>query len=156
MKSILMATITICAVAAAGLMIFKSLHAANNAPRPTAAPAVKLPPAYSDLKIGMSEDQVVALIGKPDSRSINPRFQVKTPAQWAALHKQEEAASNDNDLSGAPSATEIRIGGILAHQVKENWRYAPKGGNAYASLAFDGAGHLLKWGSGVAPMARGH
>ncbi len=153
MKTILATLIIVCVVTAAGLIIFKSLRAANNAPKPP-MPVVKLPPAYNNLKIGMSEAQVVALIGNPAARTMNPRFEFKTPTQWAALHRQEEAASNDSDLAGAPSATEIRIGGILAHEVKENWRYEPKGSNAFVALAFDGTGHLLKWGSAVKPKGR--
>ncbi len=154
MKTILVTLIALCVMAVAGVAVFKSLHTAGGAPKPASPPVAKLPPAYNDLKIGMSEAQVVALIGQPDARIVNPRFEYKTPAAWAALHKQEEAASNDADLGGAASATEIRIGGILAHQVKENWSYAPKGSNAYAALAFDGTGHLLKWGSGVRPTSK--
>lgn len=154
MKTIFLAVITVCVVIAAGFVVFKALHAANNVSRSNPTFSVKLPPSYNDLQIGMSEAEVVALIGQPAARNINPRYEFKTPAEWAALHKQEEAASDDSDLDGAPSATEIRIGGILAHQVKENWVYDPKGSNAYAALAFDGTGHLLKWGSGVRPMSR--
>lgn len=155
MKTTLVTSIAVCALAAAGFVLFKSLHAANIAPRPSSALVAKLPPAYNDLKMGMSEAQVVALIGKPATRTPNPRYEFKTAAEWAALHQQENAASgSDSDPGGVPSATEIRIGGILAHQVKENWLYEPKGGNYYAALAFDGTGHLLKWGSGVRPVSR--
>lgn len=155
MKTLLATLITLCVVAAAGFVIFKSLHAATANLRGQApAPTVKLPPAFSNLKSGMSEDDVVALIGKPDSRSVNPRYEFKTAAQWAALHKQEDAASNDSDLGGAASPTEIRIGGMLAHQVKENWMYDPKDSNAFEALSLDGTGHLLKFASGVRPRPR--
>ena len=154
MKRAFVTLIAVCAVAVAGMVVFKTLHAASNSPAPTPAPAAQLPPAYKKLQIGMSESDVVAAIGKPEAREVNPRYVYKSAAEWAALHRQEDAASNDSNLAGAPSPTEIRIGGILAHQVKENWRYEPKGTNAYAALAFDGTGHLLNWGSGVRPMSR--
>jgi hypothetical protein len=145
MKKILLIAILLVVCIGCGFAISRSIHGESAQMSPPAPPQVPLPSGYSRIRIGMTEDQVTALLGKPMLTSVNPRFEVKTEQQWSAIAARAQAAPTGDGVSaGAPSLQAIKLGAELNHRVKETLRYQPNS-TAYVSLEFDGRGKLIKF-----------
>ncbi len=114
--------------------------------------ALKLPGGFQKLTPGMSESDVIAAVGPPQTKSVNRKVIHKSDADWANLQAQVDADNNSTSLSSAtnPQATLRAL--QLEHRIKDTWRYSPSS-HIYAILRFDDQRHLVRIDTGVAPQS---
>jgi len=109
---------------------------------------VELPAAFGRLTPGMTQDQVVAIIGKPMSVSSNAKYERKTAAEWQELRRQVDGLSRGAQSSDAPADMHLlKLNAALSHRIKTLWRYQPNA-NMYAVVSFDDGGNVVSVGSG--------
>jgi hypothetical protein len=157
MKKILVSVFALLIIAICGFVLTRSVRSYESSlpqthplAKPVAGkPSGSLPAAYYRLMPGMTAADVVALIGKPETRSLNPKFETKTPEQWAAIQAVVDSASSDTSV--APDRNVLKAGAELSHRIKETWQYDPE---QYSSVRvfFDGGGHMVKWVTVVKPV----
>ena len=106
-----------------------------------------IPSKFAGIQVGMSESQVLSLVGQPLYKSRYAKYENKPPAFWAALQKQAAAAEADqtgND--GAPNMASIRAASQLTHQYRDVWQYKPVP-TLLLTLYFSDQGTLLNMGT---------
>lgn len=146
MKKLLIVLVTLVVLVTSAFVIAREIRSSRANSVQSVADAS--PPGYTSLSFGMSPAQVTALMGKPQSRSANTKFEVKTPQQWAAIKSELEAAGPfSSDPSAAPNLAILKLGAMYEHRIKETWRYEPKA-PAFAEVAFDGTDQVCDYTHG--------
>lgn len=117
-----------------------------------------VPAVFLTVKVGMPKDQITSIVGKPDKVRGNPRFEIKSDAEWISLREKfESARSEQQNPSGIPDLSYIKMGKVLQHRIKEQWIYYPSFKNKiWVSLDFDGNGKLIDAASGTVTTTPPH
>jgi hypothetical protein len=85
-----------------------------------------MPGPITRLKLGMTQEQVLALVGPPEDRSVFRKFEHKTPAQWAQIESQrEQALAVSADSHGNPGPQAMIDALELTHRFHDVWLYRP-------------------------------
>ena len=143
LKTILVAFVTVVVV---GLAAWTVLSTSRAEPKiyGSAKPA-QLPGGWPSIRDGLSQVQVVALVGKPLHEGANRHFEQKTPAEWVKIQAEADTdASATNDLNSSISPKDIRLNAELEHRIKSLWQYSPVKG-IDAVLSFDEQGNLMRF-----------
>jgi|SRR5579883_2101309 len=136
-KKIVVPLILVLAVASAAYVL-----SSTKRPAPTNTP---LPSTFASIKAGMTEGQVVSLVGQPVLKSRYAKYEKKTPAYWTTLQNEVNANSSASAYGNAPSLKFIRARMELTHRYKDVWLYKPKP-NVLMTLYFGDDGILLNSG----------
>ncbi|HEX5324937.1 MAG TPA: hypothetical protein VFW40_14215 [Capsulimonadaceae bacterium] len=118
------------------------------------AKGAQIPPGFAAIKVGMSESQVVSLVGQPLSKSRYAKYEKRSPQYWEALQKKVDAASGSPVYGDAPSLDLIRARTELTHRDKDVWQYKPSS-RIVMNLYFGDDGTLLNTGVNAAGGAKG-
>ena len=135
------------------LVIGAGATAAYYAKAHQAQPALPGEPApYNSIMIGTSEQEVVAKIGQPISKSQNSRYEAKSADQWRDIAEKADALeSRSSDPYGTVSPEDhaklVDLRRTLEHRIRDSWSYpAPKPQDAQVVFEFDDRGTLLAAG----------
>jgi hypothetical protein len=137
-------------IAVAGIVIFAQLNDAASYLNVRGERRHQLPGNFTKLRFGLSQSDVLSLVGSPVAESRNKKYVHKTDKEWADLQRDADDMAKLSDANKAPSMRLIRAGAELQHRAKEIWRYQP---NPHLSivLSFDENSRLI--GISSAPVA---
>jgi hypothetical protein len=87
------------------------------------------PDRASQIKVGMTEADVISLMGNPMSQRVYPKFEHKTPAQWAVIQDRadSEASFAAADLNGGVLPQTLKDETDLTHRFHDVWLYQLSG-----------------------------
>jgi hypothetical protein len=112
-------------------------NAARTAPTPSPIPA-----KFRVLKLGLTEQEVLAKLGAPMVRRTNPRFEAKSPEEWAKIQATLDLARDDPGT--APTKALLKAGAEMEHRTKDVWQY-DAGNNSLVVVSFDAGGRLIRF-----------
>lgn len=107
------------------------------------------PAPYNSIVIGALESDVQSKIGKPDSTTLNPRYEAKSQDQWKSMERDaEKLEQRSSDPYGTMSPADhtklVELRRTLEHRIKDTWQYrAPKPEAAIMMFEFDDQSKLV-------------
>ena len=124
MKKLLSSFILVAGVVLALVLLHvESATRAHTSPAPYAATLFS---HLAQIRIGMSEQEVVAILGEPKLTRVYPKFEHKTDAQWAALEIVGNRDMIEMQQSNTPPNRDmVRLTTELTHRYHDEWAYQP-------------------------------
>ncbi|HEX5324938.1 MAG TPA: hypothetical protein VFW40_14220 [Capsulimonadaceae bacterium] len=146
MKKILLPVILILALAGGAYVVI----AHRVVPVQTSANSAAVPDRFMAIKVGMSQSQVLSMVGPPHQKDHYARYEHKPAAYWAQVEKEAAPAIVDQSIDSAtPSLASIKAAAQLTHRYKDIWIYKPVP-TLMMTLYFGDDGTLLDMGTAAA------
>ena len=122
-----------------------AVSVARRSAPPVQASAAALPGGFGKIDPGLTESQVLALVGPPRTKGRYPRYEQKPASYWAALQQQADAGGKLAVYGSTPSLAYIKARAELTHRYKDVWQYKPTP-STVMTLYFGDDGTLLNMG----------
>ena len=152
-KKLLYIVILLAGIGCAVMLV--KTHAIRQAFAPPPTQKVPAMPAmFAQIAMGMSESQVLALVGQPRDKSVYARYKHETPQYWASLDQQvANAPADQSAYDSVPDFTVMRAKALLTHRFHDIWWYRPTAAMTMVLYFNDDAtlGNIGYRGTGKAP-----
>jgi hypothetical protein len=138
-------TLLVAVIATVGFVGYRSLPHADAQKQ---AAAIATPPTFAAITMGMSQAQVLSLVGPPKSKTVDPKWENKTPAEWAQIEQEagDYGTGDGTDLQDGSVPIDFKrakVASELSHRIKTTWTY-PAGPNMAFAVSFDNDQKVMK------------